>query len=296
MYGDTMKNLIFSIFSSINDNSTRSNSFFKEGDSLSKAQYSLQQFSTHKDRLIESKQKYAEHCNADFVLVENVDQHFYVDQFDSINFYKHQLIEKYCEQYDNILYLDFDVIPTTKLSFFETFDMHTVNVHAIDCNKQNTWSRAAKKASKRETYQHLFDEHFDRYHMYCKAKCKLAMLHMEDINSNDHHVANTGIIGGSSQALSQIQMVNRMDECMNTLHTAVEENMFGKEITQYFFANNETFYSYILDKYQIKWNNITPDWHTMLFDQQDYQLKHDLYNAKLVHVINKNFQDVWQNV
>jgi hypothetical protein len=91
-------------------------------------------------------------------------------------------------------------------------------------------------------------------------------------------------------------MINRMDECMNTLHTAVEENMFGKEITQYFFANNETFYSYILDKYQIKWNNITPDWHTMLFNQQDYQLKHDLYNAKLVHVINKNFQDVWQNV
>ena len=170
MYGDTMKNLIFSIFSPINDNSTRSNSFFKEGDQLSKAQYSLQQFSTHKDRLIESKQKYAEHCDADFVLVENVDQHFYADQFDSINFYKHHLIEKYCEQYDNILYLDFDVIPTTELSFFKTFDMHTVNVHARDCNKQNTWSHAAQKISKRETYQYLFDTHFDRYHMYCKAK------------------------------------------------------------------------------------------------------------------------------
>ena len=94
MYGDTMKNLIFSIFSPIKDNNTRSNSYFKEGDALSKAQYSLQQFSTHKNRLIESKQKYAEHCNADFVLVENVDQHFNADQFDSINFYKHHLRDR----------------------------------------------------------------------------------------------------------------------------------------------------------------------------------------------------------
>jgi len=285
-----MKNLIFSIYAPIQDSTIRLQTFF-DNDAMSKSQRTHEQFKKYKNKLIEVKKSYAKLCGADFILVDRVDKHFFDDEFDSINFYKHHLIEKFCNKYDNILYLDFDVIPNTTESFFEKHDMNVINVHAVDATKQNTWHKNAKHSKK--DYRDVMNKHFDRYHMYCKAKCKLAMLLADDTNSSDHNIANTAIIGGSNKSLSQIQMTKRLAECQQSLQVAVKENMFGEEITQYFFANNETFYSYILDKHNIKWNNLPTDWHTMIKNQYDYGVKHQLYNAKFIHMINKNFEVVW---
>ena len=285
-----MKNLIFSIYAPIQDSTIRLQTFF-DNDAMSKSQRTHEQFEKYKNELIEVKKSYAKLCGADFILVDWIDKHFFDDEFDSINFYKHHLIEKFCNDYDNILYMDFDVIPNTAQSFFEKHDMNVINVHAVDATKQNTWHKNAKHSNK--DYRDVMNKHFDRYHMYCKAKCKLAMLSVGDVMSQDHHVANTGIIGGSSQALSKVQITKRLPHCVDALQQAVQENMFGSSVTQYYFANNETFYSYILDKYQIAWHNITADWHTMIIDQDVYAVKHQLYNAKFAHMINKNFELVW---
>ena len=285
-----MKNLIFSIYTSVQDSSTRLQTFFAK-DTVSKSQRTHEQFKKYKDQLITVKKSYAGLCGANFVLVDAVDKHFSSDEFDSINFYKHYLIEKFCNEYDNILYLDFDVIPNTKESFFEHHDMSVINVHAVNATKENIWHKKAKHSEK--SYIDIMQKHFDRYNMYCKAKCKLAMLSVGDVMSQDHHVANTGIIGGSSQALSKVQITKRLPHCVDALQQAVQENMFGSSITQYYFANNETFYSYILDKHNIKWHNMTPEWHTMIMDQSSYDIKHQIHNAKLVHMINKKFNMMW---
>ena len=289
MFGGSMKNVIFSIYTPIKDNSTRSNTYFSEEESISKAERSHTQFERHIDKLIAVKQEYAKQCNAEFVLFEDIDQQIFNDQFDSLNFYKHTMIEKLCGTFDNILYLDFDVVPMTNISFFDVHDMSVINVHAVNATKDNTWHIDAKQSKK--SYQHIMNTHFDRYHMHCKAKCKLAMLLAHDIITDDYHVANTGIIGGSSKALSQIQMMDRMQECIDAVDIAVEEKMFGGEITQYFFANNETFYSYILDKYKIQWNNLQQDWHKMIFTKDE-----NLNNVKLAHVINKDFEHIWSRL
>ena len=86
-------------------------------------------------------------------------------------------------------------------------------------------------------------------------------------------------------------MMDRMQECIDAVDIAVEEKMFGDEITQYFFANNETFYSYILDKYKIQWNNLQQDWHKMIFTKDE-----NLNNVKLAHVINKDFEHIWSKL
>ena len=166
-----MKNLIFSIYASIKDNTTRSQTFF-ENDSITKSQRTHTQFEKYKQQLIESKKSYADQCGADFVLVESIDKQFFNDEFDSINFYKHHLIEKFCKSYDNILYLDFDVIPNTTQSFFQQHDMDKINVHAVNATKQNTWHTHAKQS--KHDYNAVMNTHFDRYHMYCKANCKNA--------------------------------------------------------------------------------------------------------------------------
>jgi hypothetical protein len=85
--------------------------------------------------------------------------------------------------------------------------------------------------------------------------------------------------------------MDRMQECIDAVDIAVEEKMFGGEITQYFFANNETFYTYILDKYKIQWNNLQQDWHKMIFTKDE-----NLNNVKLAHVINKDFEHIWSKL
>ena len=79
--------------------------------------------------LLERQQEYAELCGAEY-------KHFTYDddfieysknfgpeisEYNIINFYKMFLLYK--QEHDEILYLDMDVIPVTKLNFFEEWDL-----------------------------------------------------------------------------------------------------------------------------------------------------------------------------
>jgi hypothetical protein len=52
--------------------------------------------------------------------------------------------------------------------------------------------------------------------------------------------------------------------------------------------NNEIFFSYLLERYNIPFTNIGDDWHR-LYDELDTHLE----NSYMVHVINKQFEDVY---
>ena len=83
--------------------------------------------------LLERQQQYADICGVDY-------KHFTYDddfveysklfdsdisEYDIINFYKMLLLYKL--DYDEILYLDMDVIPVTKLNFFDEWDLSKVH-------------------------------------------------------------------------------------------------------------------------------------------------------------------------
>ena len=280
-----MTNVIYSFYTEIEDNDTRNNSYFY-GDKITKAEKTKSQFAKYKNRLINSKTDYARICDAEFILFDDVPN----KDFDSINFYKHKLMEELIKDYDNVLYLDFDVIPNTNESFFKVHDMNKINVHAVNSTKKNTWSNEA--INSKHDYEYVMKVHFDRYHMYSKAMCKLAMLTIDDIYSQDYHVANTGIVGGSSEVLNQIKMSERMNELNNVLQLAKEEEYFGKNITKYFFANNEVFFSYILDKYNLNWYNLPFEWHHYHYHTPNkYKIfyKDELSKSKMIHMIDKDF-------
>ena len=310
-----MKNVIYSVYTNISDNQLRQSDTFY-GDNISKSEKTRIQFEKYKNRLIHSKTEYAKICNADFILFDEVDKKFVNDEFDSINFYKHHLMEKLLKEYDNVLYLDFDVIPNTTESFFEVHDMNKINVHAVDATKNNTWCESAliewKKYEKGKprnigteekpdlmTPKRISELHFDKYHMYCKSLCKLSMLAIEMILSKDHHVVNTGIIGGSSESLSQIKMTERMDEMISIFNEAVEEELFD-HFTKHHFINNEIFFSFILDRYKLNWNNLPFDWHYYVYPEEDNHtenwkniLKTKLKSAKLIQMISKDFDLIY---
>ena len=55
--------------------------------------------------------------------------------FDDINFEKLFLLDKFANDYDNVLYLDLDVIISTKTNFFEKFNMYTLVSRYEKCSR-----------------------------------------------------------------------------------------------------------------------------------------------------------------
>ena len=139
----------------------------------------------------------------------------------------------------------------------------------------------------------------DKYNMYVKAMCKKAMLAIDNDFNVNNYIANTAILGGNSNATKQLRFTEKLDDMLATLEQAKEEKLFGENISKLFFPNNEVFFQYLLDKYKLKWFNIPYEWHTYLMDAggkifNDDITKETVSKAKLIHLINKRFEELWK--
>ena len=295
LYGGLMTNIIYSIY--IENNEPNLNE---------KHQFTKTQLAKHYQKLIDVKKEYAKHCNAEFRLYENdtfyqkFKNKFQGYEFYIINLYKIHLWEELGKTYDNVLYFDFDVIPNTTESFFEKFDMNKICVHAINSTIENTWSaQDVKKYKRKKVDFETIMLYKDKYNMYVKAMCKKAMLAINNDFNADNYIANTAILGGNSSIIKELKFTERLDDMLLLLEKAKEEKLFGENISKLFFANNEVFFQYLLDKYNIIWYNLPYEWHTYLLPAGGKIFVNDITpelktKAKLIHLINKKFEELWE--
>ena len=75
------------------------------------------------------------------------------------------------------------------------------------------------------------------------------------------------------------------------LNKAKDEKFFGEVVSNLFFANNEVFIHYLLDKYKLNWFNLPKEWHTYLMKKDEVTT--EVKNAKMIHLINKKFEELW---
>ena len=270
----------------------------KEPNLSEKHQFTKTQLEKHYDRLVDVKKEYAKHCNAEYRIYGNdtyyqkFKKKFDGFEFDIINLYKIYLWEELGKEYDNVLYLDLDVIPNTTENFFETFDMNKICVYSPNAIKENVWTKTMLKNYKKNI--HSFDylmTKTDKYNEYVKAMCKRAMLATDNKFDTDYLIANTAILGGNSNAIKKLRYTERLNEMVDVLNKAKEEKFFGEEISKLFFANNEIFVHYLLDKDNIDWYNLPKEWHTYLMKKD--KITSDLKSVKMIHLINKRFEELW---
>jgi hypothetical protein len=281
-----MKNIIYSIY--IENN---------EPNLSEKHQFTKTQLKKHYQRLVDVKKEYAKHCNAEYRVYGNDTYYqkfrkkFDGFEFDIINLYKIYLWEELGKEYDNVLYLDLDVIPNTTESFFEKFDMNKICVHAPNAT-MDIWSQKDRKNYKKGKVDfETIVSHKDKYDMYVKAICKKAMLAIDNKYDTDYLIANTAILGGNSNAIKKLKYTERLNKTIDVLNKAKEEKFFGEEISKLFFANNEIFVHYLLDKDNIDWYNLPKEWHTYLMKKDE--ITTDIKSAKMIHLINKRFEELW---
>lgn len=255
------------------------------GDTISKSERTKYALRDNYDKLYDTKVRYADVCNATFEMFEYDQQwlnyyermkqdHPYFTDYHIINFYKLHLLEKMSNRYDEVLYLDFDVVPTTDECFFDVWDL----------------DKGIAIANNNEHVKKRFNQVGDcNRSPTAKWLNSMAML-MADGPGAQNDVYNTGIIGAKKEHVKQLDYFGKFDEDIQHMTDLQVPGASGfpPHVEKIFGYDNETLFSYkvVTSGVPIQW--LDEKWH--FFMDNEYIFK----DVKFVHAINKNFGQIWR--
>ena len=285
-----MKRVIFSLYIDIpsEDIDIFDKNILKTGDTPMNIR-TKEQFAKHYGDLCACKQIYADAIGADFILYEydtnftlwseNIKKKYpYLTMYNIINFYKIHLMYELSTKYDEILFLDFDVVPMKNENFFEVWDL-TKGIAVLNNNSKITKIDSVTDTS--QTIRSPSSKYFNTQ----------AML-IEKGLSPKNDVINTGIVGINKDHLVKLNYFeNFKDNLAMMSELKNSSDIFPKKVLQYFGWDNETLFSF-----KIKENNVSVQW---LDDKWHYFLYQQGFIPKdtiLCHTINKDFDLVWRRL
>jgi len=238
-------------------------------------EYKRAQFAKYKDQIITAQSKYADNVGADYKVIDPN-----CDQYNEIQFIKLYKLDEFAHEYDEVLYLDFDIVPNTIVNFFEFFNLNTICAYSF-----------GRIPNKKELIAAARWDQFDPMNVYIKTSCKNAMLLLHDIIGNDELI-NTGVVGGNSSVIKKMGFKSNMWEMSETFAEACTDNLYPPNIASHWFPNNEAFISYLIEKNNIPFTNIGLPWNFIL----DQFCPNYSSAAHFIHHVNKEFGLSFPNV
>jgi len=245
-------------------------------------------FKKNYSKLKQSHQKYADKIGVDYKLFEYDEKYkeYYdffrtnypeINEYSIVNFYKIYLMYELAEKYDEILYLDFDVIPLTNESFFDTWDLskgicvYNNNMHV---NSRNQPLHKLNHTDRSPTAKY-----------YNAQAMLIATGHNPECD-----VINTGIIGAKREHIKQLKYFDDFRTTLDLMTKLRKEDdgMYLPNIRKMFAYDNETLFSYKLKATNTPHQWLDKSWH-FFFDKIWYIPK----TVKIVHCINKEFDVAW---
>jgi len=273
-----MKRIIYSLYIDVPEN--------EFVDNIETNLNTKKQFKENYIKLLANKQWYANQLNVDFKIFEYEDYKEYHNYFKNkypfittyniINFYKLHLLYELSKSYDEILYLDFDVVCLTNDNFFETWNLGKGICVFDNSNIVKTIEAVTERS---QTIRSPTSKYYNTQ----------AMLIEKGLNPKNK-VINTGIIGANKDNINLLKYFDDFDNNLNIM-TKLKSNydIFPKKIVDFFGYDNETLFSVKLieNKVPVQW--LDNYWH-YFFDTQGFIPK----ETKFVHTINKKFDVVWR--
>tara|TARA_E500000331_G_scaffold217940_1_gene208940 strand:+ start:546 stop:1418 length:873 start_codon:yes stop_codon:yes gene_type:complete len=241
----------------------------------------------HYVRLLIQKQSYAKKLGYEFKLFEYGPdwilfeqklkrEHPYLTTYNIVNFYKIHLLYELAKQYDEVLYLDFDVVPMQDVDFFEHWDL-TKGIAVLNNNDRVL------------VPENVDDSSTTIRSPTAKFYNAQAMLFEKGL-STKNDVINTGIIGASAEHLNTLAYFKDFDKNLKLMTNLTKESdSHPPRFLKYFGWDNETLFAV-----KIKENNVPilwldDKWHYFFSNQ-----KHVPQKVILCHAINKDFETVWR--
>ena len=270
-------------------------------------------FKIHYGDLCASKEYYAKQIGADFKMFEYgpdyivyanqlKEKYPYLTTYNIINFYKIHLMYELGKYYDEILYLDFDVVPIQNINFFEHWDL-TKGIAVLNNNHRTLPIESVTDTS--QTIRSPSSKYFNAQ----------AMLFEKNM-STENDVINTGIVGINKDHLNKLDYFKQFEDnltLMKHLKIQIREeviiddetgetnikkhndkyvtNIFPDKVRQYFGWDNETLFSVKLKENKVPVQWLDDKWHYFLYNQ-GFIPKETI----LCHAINKDFDLVWRRI
>ena len=244
------------------------------------------QFKENYIKLLANKQWYADQLNVDFKIFEYEDykeyhnyfknKYPYITTYNIINFYKLHLLYELSKSYDEVLYLDFDVVCLTNDNFFENWNLDKGICVFDNSNLVKTIEAVTERS---QTIRSPTSKYYNTQ----------AMLIEKGLNPKNK-VINTGIIGANKEHINLLKYFDDFDNNLNIM-TKLKFNydIFPKKIVDFFGYDNETLFSVKLIENNVPVQWLDNHWH-YFFDTQGFIPK----ETKFVHTINKKFDVVWR--
>ena len=233
-----MNRLIFSLYVEVPDN--------EFVDNVETNLNTKKEMNDNYQKLVDCKQQYADSIGVDFVMVNKFKEYYdemkskypFLTTYNIINFYKIYLLYKFSSKYDEILFLDFDVVPNTKENFFEVWDL---SKGVAILNNNDKVMRLDELTESNQTIRSPTSKYYNT---------KAMLFDMGMKTEND--VVNTGIIGINKSNLYKLAYFNTFDRDMIKMtQLKFDTSVFPKKVVGYFGYDNETLFGV-----KIKENNV----------------------------------------
>lgn len=249
-------------------------------DKLGKSKKSQMGFGMYFDDLVANKSDYAKMVDSDFFFFQH-DNHFeefknkiqsyqLMTIYNVINFYKFDRLDYLFANfdYDEVLYLDFDVLVGTKDNFFTECDLSTMHVPTSPLNNTlikkmlNNQGRCGFRAPEAK-----------------KLNTNL-MLNEYSLDHNPYSY-NTGIFAMNRDVWKHLNYFEDFDNILKLMNDLKHDRSFPPEVQYCLGYDNETVFGFRLTQRNLDFIDIDETWHFLVKEQ-----KRDF---KFGHFLHKNF-------
>jgi len=280
-------NIIFSIFIDIPEDKLDNPGWYENGVQVKTDKSLNTKNALYNNRVeLERRQReYAESLNVEYRLLSNdkeykdfckyMKDYPMISEYDIINFYKHWAMKNFAENYDQVCYLDFDVVPNTDENVFNIIQS---GFGVADSNDLAAWGKNISATKYNTCIRNPSSKYWNTY----------AML-LEDGLEPENDVFNTGIMVAGYNIIQELGYFHEFDKTLNLMTYLKEEeaSMHPPNIQRIFNYDNETVFSYLVKKREIDIDWLPKEWHYIV-DQPKKEMVDT--RAKLYHVINKKVE------
>ena len=279
-----MSKIIFSIYIKIPKESWDITTQGYSGDPLSKSERSFNSYEKYNKELIENKKNYAEKCGSEFILFGHDDEYLNfsskmreiiptITEYNIINFYKFDRLEFLSRTFDEILFLDFDVVVNTSTSFFDTHNL----------------SNKFYVASSKIDIKSLSDFNTIQYNLDFRSPAAKMLNSILLCHEYDHYVVNippynTGIMGCSPDTINQLDYFGNFSEIMETMSQITQDTQMPKHLSCGMGWDNESVFGFKSSITKLPMCDLEKGWHFIISGtcQPDNP-------GNFLHYINKRF-------
>ena len=255
--GNGVKRIIFSLFSNNIDKHTSATDFKRT------------QFKKYSSQILAKHKEYATIVGADYKLFTPKSSDYNLIQFEKL-----LMFEKLMYDYDEILYLDFDVIPIRNTNIFEVFDLNTICAFNIECNMD-----------KKLYYWLTNNNEWHTMDMYSKSCHKRSML-MLDGDFGNQTCLNTGVVAMNKSMVTKLNLNSQMDDLKLLSKEAALDTIYPEAMVKKWIFNNEVVLSYLIEKHALPFTNIGMPWNFIIDDT----IPTISNGAYFLHFVHKKFE------